>query len=174
MREPLRRLLLLPLLAPLLAVLLVGALQPRPPLRLRLLVWTTPALPAGAWLAVAGLVGAALSAGATALTLRSGPGSVSRDPWPSPGICRGSDRDPGRRAGHPPQSPPPQPPPRAPGDPPPTVSVPWRVVRRGSAAPGQPPIGGCTGYRPRALRNRRLDQPGAGGLVRDSGPASSA
>ena len=43
----LQRLLLLPLLAPLLAVLLVAALNPTPASRLRLLIWTSPALPIG-------------------------------------------------------------------------------------------------------------------------------
>ncbi|MFM7674704.1 MAG: hypothetical protein ACKO5F_03770 [Synechococcus sp.] len=136
MKEPLRRLLLLPLLAPLVVVLLVGALQPKPLLQLRLLVWTTPALPAGAWLAGAGLLGAALSAGGTALALRGGAGAApaarAAEPWDLP---RQRERPwPAEAAAQPPQQQP-APPPRAPGDPPPTVSVPYRVVRRGTAAP---------------------------------------
>ena len=63
----LQRLLLLPLLAPLLLVLLVGALNPRPSLSLRLLIWTSPALPIGVWIALAGGGGAGLSAAAAAL-----------------------------------------------------------------------------------------------------------
>ncbi|MGB7564596.1 MAG: hypothetical protein WBM08_07560, partial [Prochlorococcaceae cyanobacterium] len=73
-----RRLLLIPLLAPLLAVLLVGALNPRPVLRLRLLVWSAPALPIGIWMALAAGSGALLSGGATALALRSGAPVLSR------------------------------------------------------------------------------------------------
>jgi hypothetical protein len=49
----LQQLLLIPLLAPLLAVLLLGAINPRPQVALRLLVWTSPALPLGAWIAAA-------------------------------------------------------------------------------------------------------------------------
>ena len=62
----LRRLLLLPLLAPLLAVLVIGTLNPRPPVRLRLLIWTSPPLPIGVWLLLASGGGALLSAGSTA------------------------------------------------------------------------------------------------------------
>lgn len=39
----LQRLLLLPLLSPLLAVLLLGAFNPRPWVALRLLTWSSPA-----------------------------------------------------------------------------------------------------------------------------------
>ncbi|MEA5412824.1 hypothetical protein VB737_13710, partial [Synechococcus sp. BA-120 BA3] len=68
----LHRLLLLPLLSPLLVTLLVAALNPSPSLALRLLTWQTPSLPIGLWMAVAAGGGAALSAGATALALRQG------------------------------------------------------------------------------------------------------
>lgn len=158
----LRRLLLLPLLAPLLVVLLVAALNPRPATSLRLLTWRSPALPMGLWIGLAGAGGALLSAGATGLALRQGavmpPGSRSRsahrfvpgasaEPWEpetwqrqearerwqpwQPGAGQGDPR-PGHEA-----------PPsgregaggsRAPGEPPPTVSVPFRVVRRASGA----------------------------------------
>jgi len=47
-----------------------GALNPRPAVALRLLTWTTPALPLGAWMAAVAAGGAALSGGATALALR--------------------------------------------------------------------------------------------------------
>ena len=57
-RPVLRRLLLVPLLAPLVAVLLVGALNPRPAHSLRLLVWSSPALPIGVWIMVAATAGA--------------------------------------------------------------------------------------------------------------------
>lgn len=79
-----RRLLLLPLLAPLLAACLTGALNPRPTVSLRLLVWQTPALPLGAWLAAAAAAGAALSGGAAGLALRE----------PSPSLRRQVRRDP--------------------------------------------------------------------------------
>ncbi|MEX1317355.1 MAG: hypothetical protein AB1Z22_09550 [Synechococcaceae cyanobacterium] len=131
----LRRLLLLPLLAPLLAVLVIGAVNPRPPVRLRLLIWTSPPLPIGVWLMLASGGGALLSAGATALALRGEAQTlqrrVYREVWPE---------------SEPPRSPATVPPPpatasprgaqpgagpsRAPGEPPPTVAVAYRVIRR--------------------------------------------
>lgn len=148
----LRRLLLLPLLAPLLAVLLLAALNPRPTLSLRLLTSRSPALPLGVWLAAGGSAGALLSGLATALALREGgrrqrlEPDLSRQPpgepwfrptWPTGGSGAEPEPEPSRRpaaeagdwlqAG----------PQRAPGEPPPTVSVPFRVLkrpRRGSGA----------------------------------------
>jgi hypothetical protein len=138
----LRRLLLLPLLAPLLALLLLAAFNPRPRLSLRLLTLNSPSLPLGVWLAAGGVAGAALSALATALALQQGgqaarprePGAGPRErqePWSVPGWGGwGAERrsapapeamaDVAASAG----------PPRAPGEPPPTVSVPFRVIRR--------------------------------------------
>ncbi|CAK6693806.1 hypothetical protein VB716_05845 [Synechococcus sp. CCY9201] len=140
----LRRLLLLPLLAPLLAVLVVAALNPRPPLRLRLLLWVSPPLPSGLWLATAGLAGAALSATATALALRggsSGPTAAESPPFAArrrsrTGAEAGSESwSEGAGRQEPWDAPPPGTagPGRSPGEPPPTVSVPYRVVRQGSA-----------------------------------------
>ncbi|CAK6691579.1 MULTISPECIES: hypothetical protein [unclassified Synechococcus] len=136
----LQRLLLLPLLAPLLAVLLVAALNPTPASRLRLLIWTSPALPIGVWLALAASGGAALSAGLTALALQQ-PGDQPlrrRSVQPSGG---GDRREPEPWDDRPQASarPAPQQPPggyagpeRAPQEPPPTLSVPFRILRTGS------------------------------------------
>lgn len=137
----LQRLLLLPLLAPLLAVLLVGALNPRPRLALRLLTWTTPALPIGAWIALAAGGGAGLSAAGAALALRTAPEALRRQvrrAAPDPLEDWRAPRDQG-------QAPPPRPvagPQRPPGDPAPTVAVPFRVIRKGSttAAPSPEPV----------------------------------
>ena len=129
----LQRLLLLPLLAPLVLVLLVGALNPRPNLTLRLLIWSTPALPIGAWIALAAGGGAGLSAAAAALALQTGPVSLRRQ-------VRREPRDPVDSWQEPPQaaaSPPPRQaagPQRPPGDPAPTVAVPFRVIRKGGSA----------------------------------------
>lgn len=71
----LRRLLLLPLLTPLLAVLLLAALNPRPSLSLRLLIWRTPQLPIGLWIGAGASGGAILSAAAAALALQQGQAS---------------------------------------------------------------------------------------------------
>ena len=60
-----QRLLLIPCLAPLLALLALSATNVGDMTRLRLLVWTTPAMPLGAWTALAaggGAAGAALTA----------------------------------------------------------------------------------------------------------------
>jgi hypothetical protein len=67
-----RRLLVVPLLSPLLAVLLVAALNPSPKLSFRLLTWATPQAPLGLWLGGAALGGAVLSGAGTALALRQG------------------------------------------------------------------------------------------------------
>ena len=159
-----RRLLLLPLLAPLLAACLTGALNPRPSVSLRLLVWQTPALPLGAWLAAAAAAGAALSGGAAGLALRepSPPlrrqvrrggdtagngrwedfGSGIRErferenpqerPWRERTEPRRPERDwPGDpMEGRVPMGAAAAGPTRQPGAPPPTVAVPYRVLRR--------------------------------------------
>jgi uncharacterized integral membrane protein len=156
----LRRLLLLPLLAPLLVVLLVAALNPRPAASLRLLTWRSPALPMGLWIGLAGAGGALLSAGATGLALRQGATmhtrrsrGASRDapgagaePWEPEVWQRQRAREQQARWQAGPSRSDPRPehdaPPagwegaggsRAPGEPPPTVSVPFRVVRRAAS-----------------------------------------
>lgn len=143
----LRQLLLLPLLAPLLAVIVVGALNPKPEVTLRLLTYTSPALPIGVWMMLAAAGGGLLSAGTTALALRSGSGGGSRrqvrlplgtepawsepaaratcNPW-STGNPRSTDDT---RAPQAPDSVAASPS-RAPGEPAPTVEVPFRVIRR--------------------------------------------
>lgn len=155
----LRRLLLLPLLSPLLALLVVGALNPRPGVSLRLLTWSSPALPLGAWIALAGAGGAALSAGATALALGEGGaplgrqvrrrmGSQRREPWEEedPRDAREPLRRQRWRDAEAPEPAPATPAwvdagrSRAPGEPQPTVAVPFRVIRRGSAPPEAEPV----------------------------------
>lgn len=151
-----RSLLLLPLLGPLLAILLVAALNPRPQVALRLLIWSTPTLPLGAWMALAASGGAALSGGAAALALsrpgrRRQIGSDTRRPMAEPfdAAWMGADAAPApsRSAAEtrPPRSDPAAAsgranaaqqeaasagPVRAPGEPPPTVVVPFRVIQR--------------------------------------------
>jgi hypothetical protein len=136
----LQRLLLLPLITPLLAVLLLGAINPRPWVSVQLLTWRSPGLPLGAWIGFAAAAGAGLSAAATGLALqggaaglpagrrqvRRGPRSRAEDPEAEP--AGAPDSSWGGWAG----------PSRAPSDPPPTVSVPFRVIRRGSQAPARP------------------------------------
>ena len=141
----LHRLLLLPLLSPLLLTLLVAALNPSPSVALRLLTWQAPVLPIGLWMAIAAGGGAALSASATALALRQG-GRPSlrrtvrrrewreRDTWSPPWGGDAEPRSTTAAASDPyqaaPASQPPAGPGRAPGEPAPTVSVPYRVLHR--------------------------------------------
>jgi hypothetical protein len=147
----LRRLLLLPVLAPLLALLIVAALNPRPATSLRMLTWRSPPLPLGLWIALAGAGGALLSAGATGLALRQGSSGTARTAADSGRWSQQRWRQESWEQADPPeqqpireaQRPMRESPPaggssaggsRAPGEPPPTVSVPFRVVRRGSVA----------------------------------------
>jgi hypothetical protein len=130
------RLLLLPLLSPLLAVLLIAAVNPRPWVALRLLTWTSPAWPLGGWLATGLAVGAGLSAAGTALALQGQPAALQ----PRRQVRRGAD-GPEPRTSSPPPPPRSEPrsapwagPSRSASDPPPTVSVPFRVIRRAKAA----------------------------------------
>jgi hypothetical protein len=132
-------------------VLLTAALNPRPSLALRLLTWTSPALPIGAWIAAMAAGGAALSAGATALALRDagtspeslrrrvhrdgeperreGEGGRSRRGWRQDPVERSQPEWEESFAGDPFRAGPS----RQPGQPPPTVAVPFRVIRSPSA-----------------------------------------
>ncbi len=160
----LRRLLLVPLLAPLLAVLLVGAINPRPWVGLRLLIWRSPEWTIGSWIALAAGGGAALSATATALALQAGGASNQRQlrrpipegrsrrvwPWgrgeseangPAQSWVDGPGQKPASTWGRDSREGPTAPwpgqawagPSRHPAEPQPTLSVPFRVIRRGTA-----------------------------------------
>ena len=185
----LRRLLFLPLLSPLLATAVLGALNPTPVLSLRLLNWSSPALPLGAWITGAALGGAVLSGAGASLALRPPAAALRRRvrlervapgweatpsqegghrrPSPSPGrSAQGRGPDPaeayGRRsrASEPPVGAAPTP---APGEPLPTMTVPFRVIRRADgvrphAAPAEVagPWSRSPGAKPQAVA-----QPGA-------------
>ena len=166
----------MPLLAPLLAVLIIAGLNPGPKLALRLLTWNSPQLPLGAWMAAAAAAGAILSGSGASLALRLpgqdqrrrlrpeefGHGSQARAPE-RPGEPRGWAARPANHAAQASpaeafdhedaawQKPSSAGPSRVPGEPAPTVSVPFRVIRRGSSAapPGSSP-------------NRASSSPGVG------------
>jgi hypothetical protein len=127
MNAVLRRLLLLPVLAPLVAVVALALLNPRPVVPLRLLTWRSPPLSIGSWLAMAMAGGGLLSAAATGAALRSSGSSGVRHRVRRSAAVDRSDHNPppgpGPRATAGPQ--------RPPGAPPPTVEVPFRVIRRG-------------------------------------------
>ena len=159
----LQQLLLLPLLSPLLAVLLLAAVNPRPAVTLRVLVWSTPAWPLGAWIAAAAASGAALSGAATALALRQGAqGSApaagaapQREPAPSAHSQswrrRPMPQDPQRGATSAGPS-------RAAGEPPPTVEVPFRVIRKPRAQVPEPTTAQTTSSEARVVGDG-WDQP---------------
>jgi hypothetical protein len=134
----LRRLLLLPVLAPLMAVAALVLLNPRPAVALRLLTWTSPALPVGSWLAMAVAGGGLLSAAATTAALQAtghGRRQVGGQPeartheaphrapvWPEPSPAPASGAGPER----------------PPGAPAPVVEVPFRVIRKGRGEAATP------------------------------------
>ena len=149
---PPRLLLLLPLLSPLLITLWIAAINPSPSVSLRFLTFRSAPLPLGVWVAVAALGGATISGTASALALRQGSYPLGSRSRRSPARVGGSGeesfsgpsrswRPPGHgssgRSGRGPSISEPAPawssgPTRPPGEPAPTVSVPFRVIRRGS------------------------------------------
>ncbi len=139
----LRRLLLLPLLSPLLAVLLLAAANPSPPLSLRLLTWRSPALPLGGWLAIGAAGGVALGAGASGLAGgggRSGGAAGRRGAWQERRRVDTRENEPWdgeepQRVASPRWERAASAGPSRPVDaPPPTMSVPFRVVRQARPA----------------------------------------
>ena len=137
-----QRLLLVPCLAPLLAVLLISAVQERRPQKLNLLLWTSPSLPIGGWTAISVLVGGGIS-GATALLLRPTGARLRRTERRSLADGPYDDRDSAfsidpRGTGW--TSEPRQPmPERDIRDPAPTVAVAYRVVQRPQSKGESPP-----------------------------------
>lgn len=139
----LQRLLLLPLLSPLLVVLLVAAINPKPWVKVRLLTWSSASLPVGGWMAAAATIGAVLSGAGTALALQEqGSGllprrQVRRSPGSEPPMgSDGSTAAPHQNEGWGEEQARPSAwagPARRAGEPAPTVSVPFRVIRKGSA-----------------------------------------
>ena len=149
----LKRVLLLPLLSPVLATLVVGAVNPKPPVTVRVLTWTSPALPLGLWLAGASCLGAGLSAAGAALALQGGRPeilprrSVRRradeelwDEEPAPRARRNAEPrgDWGAEEDAEPAAPWAGPS-RGVAEPAPTVSVPFRVIRRGQQGASEEP-----------------------------------
>jgi uncharacterized integral membrane protein len=130
----LQRILLLPLLSPLLAVLLVAAINPKPAVSVRLLTWSSPVWPLGGWLAAASVLGAAMSAGGAALALQ---GQADAAP-PRRQVRRRSETWEEPPADLPRPAAPWAGPARSAGEPAPTVSVPFRVIRKGASTTSSP------------------------------------
>ena len=164
MNRLLQRLLLFTLLTPLLAVLALAALNLSPAVSLRLLIWTSPALPLGSWLALAVGGGGLLSAAATSAALQSSIAARRQVPlkteapgrrqesatWdPAYGETAGRETTARRSASsqnlgqeannwNEPLAANPAPA-RPPGAPPPTVEVPFRVIRKPARAASTSP-----------------------------------
>jgi hypothetical protein len=131
----LQRLLLSAGLAPLLLMALVAGLNLRRSVSLRVLVWRSPSLPVGAWIAIATGGGCALSCLA-GLALQPGTVPLQRQVHRR----QEADRPEAGWAGMPWPGPEPQAnhratpfPERDLRDPAPTVAVPYRVIQRGTA-----------------------------------------
>ena len=126
----LQRLLLIPSLAPLVAVLVLSALHRGAPTRLHLLGWSSPQAPLGLWTALAATSAAALSASSALLIVpRNQPlqrrlhrpyETPSAPEWQADRARSPQDR-----------SPVPSPPQRDLRDPAPTVAVAYRIIKRG-------------------------------------------
>ena len=130
-----QRLLLIPCLAPLLALLALSATNVGDKTRLRLLVWTTPAMPLGAWTALAAGGGAA-GAALTAFLLLPAQRPLSQKRYspvhPNVQETESAVNDSARRSTTNPG------PERDVREPAPTVSVAYRVIQRPSSEPRHP------------------------------------
>ena len=126
----LQRILLIPSLVPLVAVLVLSALHRGAPTRLHLLGWSSPQAPLGLWTALAATGAAALSASSALFTVpRNQPlrrrlhrpyEAPSAPEWQVDGARVPQER-----------SPVPSPPQRDLRDPAPTVAVAYRIIKRG-------------------------------------------
>ena len=126
----LQRILLIPSLVPLVAVLVLSALHRGAPTRLHLLGWSSPQAPLGLWTALAATGAAALSASSALLIVPRNqplrrrlhrPYEASSAPeWQEDRARAPQDR-----------SPVPSPPQRDLRDPAPTVAVAYRIIKRG-------------------------------------------
>ena len=128
-----QRLLLIPCLSPVVLMLLIASLNLGQASSLRVLTWRLPSLPIGAWIAVATVLGSGVSAvaGLAMVTSRPVLRREVRRPATGPDVQEPLPRE------QPHQARPAQPTPwpeRDVRDPAPTVSVPFRVVHRGSQA----------------------------------------
>ncbi len=116
----------------------VAAINPRPQVSLRFLTFRSPPLPLGVWMAIAAVGGAAVSGTASALALRQGSPQRQRQVRIPIGRPHGADQ--GQWSDPVPDQPHHESawagstgPARPPGEPAPTLSVPFRVIRPGRA-----------------------------------------
>ena len=121
-----RRVLLLPCLLPVVAVLVVSAMNRSGTTQLQVLIWRSPPLPLGAWTAIAAATGASLS-GMAALLLIPGRAPLRRtlhQPLGRDAAAEPEGFEPREAVAAPVM------PERDIRDPAPTVAVPYRVIQR--------------------------------------------
>ena len=126
-----QRLLLIPCLSPVVLMLLIATLNLGQPSSLRVLTWRMPTLPIGGWIAIATVLGSGVSAvgGLAMVSAKPVLRREVRRPVTGPDVQEPWSRE------QPHQARPAEPmawPERDVRDPAPTVSVPFRVVHRGS------------------------------------------
>ena len=126
----LQRILLIPSLVPLVAVLVLSALHRGAPTRLHLLGWSSPQAPLGLWTALAATGAAALSASSALFTVPRNQPLRRRLHRPYEARSAPEWQVDGARAPHE-RSPVPSPPQRDLRDPAPTVAVAYRIIKRG-------------------------------------------
>ena len=143
----LQRLLLVPCLAPLLALLLISVSTPRSASRLQILLWTSNPQPIGLWMALAGVGGAGLSGLAALLLMPAAPRLRRQLHQPvEPGRFREDF------SARPPKPADPMPE-RDIRDPAPTVAVPYRIVQRGESQSRPAPVSSEVRVEPVASHN---------------------
>ena len=133
--KPVQRLLLVPCLAPLLALLVIAGFNSRSSSRLQLLTWRSSPQPIGVWMALAGLSGAGLSGVAALLLMPPAPRLTRRLHQPMQSNRAKVDQDNAASWAPDPM------PERDVRDPSPTVAVPFRVIQRGTAPSPAPSAG---------------------------------
>lgn len=133
--KPVQRLLLVPCLAPLLALLVIAGFNSRSSSRLQVLTWRSSPQPIGVWMALAGLSGAGLSGVAALLLLPPAPRLSRRLHQPLQSNRATVDQDNAASWAPDPM------PERDVRDPSPTVAVPFRVIQRGTAPSSAPSAG---------------------------------
>ena len=132
-----QRLLLIPCLSPVVLMLLIASLNLGQASSLRVLTWRLPTLPIGAWIAVATALGSSVTAvaGLSMVTSRPVLRREVRRPAKGPDVQEPLPREQPHQARAAQPTPWPE---RDVRDPAPTVSVPFRVVHRGSQANATP------------------------------------
>jgi len=137
----LQKLLLLPCLSPLLAVLIVAGLNLNKPVNLRLLTWRSPTWTLGGWMAIGSSAGAlfALAAGISLPqhqeSLRRHVHQRVREASPSSDMPPRQDWEAAKNESNQPRRSHQESPERDLRDPSPTVAVPFRVIRKSSIKP---------------------------------------